>query len=384
MRTLLLCHAFNSLTQRLFVELRKERHEVSVEFDINDAVSLEAVELFQPDLIIAPFLKRAIPELIWRNHVCLIVHPGIPGDRGPSALDWAILNQEKCWGVTVLQANAEMDAGDIWASSEFEMRPASKASLYHNEITEAAVKAVMTAVSRFQDRSFRPTPLRDLKGNIRGRLRPLVRQQDRRIDWQIDDTNTVLRKIRSADGFPGVLDRLCGRELFLYDGHAEDRLRGAPGELIARCHGAVCRATTDGAVWIGHLRDKQHLHPFKLAATAVLADESVQLPEVTADQAGGYRDIWYQQRDEVGYLHFPFYNGAMSTTQCMRLLQAYREACRKDTRIIVLMGGEDFWSNGMHLNLIEAADSPADESWRNINAIDDLAPALPCKAATVR
>ena len=37
------------------------------------------------------------------------------------------------------------------------------------------------------------------------------------------------------------------------------------------------------------------------------------------------------------------------------------------------MGGPDFWSNGMNLNLIEAAPSPADESWRNINAIDDLA-----------
>ncbi len=37
------------------------------------------------------------------------------------------------------------------------------------------------------------------------------------------------------------------------------------------------------------------------------------------------------------------------------------------------MGGEDFWCNGMHLHCIEAADSPADESWANINAIDDLA-----------
>ena len=36
------------------------------------------------------------------------------------------------------------------------------------------------------------------------------------------------------------------------------------------------------------------------------------------------------------------------------------------------MGGPDFWSNGIHLNLIEAARHPADESWRNINAIDDL------------
>ena len=44
--------------------------------------------------------------------------------------------------------------------------------------------------------------------------------------------------------------------------------------------------------------------------------------------------------------------------------------------MIVLMGGPDFWSNGIHLNCIEAADSPADESWRNINAMDDLAQAI--------
>jgi len=37
------------------------------------------------------------------------------------------------------------------------------------------------------------------------------------------------------------------------------------------------------------------------------------------------------------------------------------------------MGGADFWCNGMHLHCIEAADSPADASWANINVIDDLA-----------
>jgi putative two-component system hydrogenase maturation factor HypX/HoxX len=36
------------------------------------------------------------------------------------------------------------------------------------------------------------------------------------------------------------------------------------------------------------------------------------------------------------------------------------------------MGGTDFWSNGIHLNLIEASAQPGEESWRNINAIDDL------------
>src|SRR5208282_6371018 len=100
MRILLLTHTFNSLSQRLFVELEAAGHEVSVEFDVNDAVTHEAVDLFRPDCLVAPFLKRAIPETVWRRLPCFVVHPGVPGDRGPSALDWAILKAIPQWGVT--------------------------------------------------------------------------------------------------------------------------------------------------------------------------------------------------------------------------------------------------------------------------------------------
>ena len=41
-------------------------------------------------------------------------------------------------------------------------------------------------------------------------------------------------------------------------------------------------------------------------------------------------------------------------------------------KIIVLMDGDDDWSNGIHLNHIEANEDPAEESWRNINVMDDL------------
>ena len=208
MRILFITHAFNSLTQRLWIELTAAGHELSLEFDINDAVTLQAAELFRPDLILAPFLKRALPERLWSRNVCLIVHPGIRGDRGPSALDWAILNREQRWGVTVLQANQVLDAGDIWAAVEFPLREASKSTLYRNEVTEAAVEAVLLAVARFAGGSYRPQPLDYSDPRTRGQWRPLMKQSDRAIDWQQDDSASVLRKIRSADGFPGLLDKL--------------------------------------------------------------------------------------------------------------------------------------------------------------------------------
>ena len=61
MRILLLAESFNSLTQRLYVELAERGHELSVELDVHEAVTREAVDLFDPEVVLAPFLKRAIP-----------------------------------------------------------------------------------------------------------------------------------------------------------------------------------------------------------------------------------------------------------------------------------------------------------------------------------
>lgn len=66
----------------------------------------------------------------------------------------------------------------------------------------------------------------------------------------------------------------------------------------------------------------------------------------------------------------------MRTTQCTRLLDAYRTACSRPTSVLVLGGGRDFFSNGIHLNVIEAAADPAEESWANINAMNDLVEAV--------
>src|SRR5260370_8593234 len=115
MKILFLTSANNSLGQRGVVELVDRGHKVIVVIASSEAVMIDAVEREKPDLIVAPMLKTVMPESIWQKYTCLIVHPGIKGDRGPSSLDWAILNGSEEWGVTLLQAGAVMDAGDILA-----------------------------------------------------------------------------------------------------------------------------------------------------------------------------------------------------------------------------------------------------------------------------
>ncbi len=370
--------AHNSLSQRAFVELVDRGHTVIVVIASSEEVMLEAVEREQPDLIVAPMLKKVIPASIWQQHTCLIVHPGIKGDRGPSSLDWAILHAHEEWGVTLLQADAEMDAGAIWAWRTFAMRGASKSHLYRHEVTEAAIEALLETIAKRESNTFVPEPLDYSREDVRGCLQASMKQADRAIDWA-EPSASILRKIRCADSFPGIVDTVLGMPCYLYGAHEEDVLRGRPGEIIAKRDGAICRATGDGAIWITHLKQKgpDGQPSFKLPATQVLGDRLAHVPDVplAVDQAYDgrtYRDIWYEERRAVGYLHFDFYNGAMSTDHCQRLREAFLLIRQRPTKVIVLMGGADFWSNGIHLNVIEAANDPAQESWRNIQAMNDL------------
>src|ERR1019366_5233581 len=245
MKILFLTSAHNSLSQRLLIELTERGHEIRVCVVNSGEAMMDAVPGDAPDMIIAPMLKIAIPEEVWSRYLCLIVHTGVIGDRGPSSLDWAIANQEKSWGVTILEAAPEFDAGPIWASHEFplETDPPAMSSLYRGKVTEVALRGVLDALASieagaYQSGSWRPEKLSDALSHARGRLRPPMNQADRAIDWTRDNAAEIIRKIRAADSAPGVLGSLLGTSCFLYGAHHEDRIKGPPGHILAKRDGA--------------------------------------------------------------------------------------------------------------------------------------------------
>jgi putative two-component system hydrogenase maturation factor HypX/HoxX len=248
MRILFLTHSFNSLTQRLYCELQARGHEISIEFDIADSVAEEAVALFRPDLIIAPFLKRAIPESIWARHLCLVVHPGIVqvivarrrwiGRSSAAVANGASLS---------CRPKRRWMPGQSGRRRTFALRSAKKSSIYRNEVTEASVQAVIVAVDRVLAANFSPE-------RVSGQANPLMKQLDRAVDWERDSTASILARLNAADGYPGVADLLFGQACHLFDAWPEAILKGVPGALLGRRETAICRATVDGAIWIGHLK----------------------------------------------------------------------------------------------------------------------------------
>lgn len=452
MKILFLCTAHNSLSQRLFLALC-QTHSVTIEYALSDKAMIEAAALAQPDLIICPFLTSRIPPEIHTAYLTLIVHPGPPGDAGPSAIDWVLMGDDGAvpessqllqtrtwsregrshWGVTVLQAVAELDAGPIWAFEQFQIDidapGVTKSTLYRGSITRAAITATLAALVRIATAAHRHTyhgatySLSHLVPDMAYRLssvtkqlpflggathrRPLLKAAHRDFDVRLDTASDISRRVRSADSQPGCLSRVFGGpSLYIYGGTIEERpdlLKGVedePGSIIACRDGAVCIATCDGlGIWITHVRRVKRkadamLWPKVPAAQGLCelglvqygALERMLSPRPTVDWSKAahstHQEIWvdfasYPNARRVAYVYFDFYNGAMSTEQCSRLIEALEfvastHVVERRLSAVVLMGGDSYFSNGIALNVIESSRDSAAETWRNINRIDDV------------
>ena len=334
------------------------------------------------------------------------------------------------WGVTVLQATEELDSGPVWAFEQFPVdideHGLTKSKLYRGAVVRAAVKSVLAAISRLEhvmttsDKgssygpTLRPEPeynslsvstKRPFHGGKTHR-RPLLKANARDFDVKIHTSQQISRRIRSGDSQPGIQSRIFGINLYVYGGQVENNVGGpnpgarpcAPvGTITATRNDAVCIRTCDGrGVWITHVRrlkkkEDHALWPkvpavFGLVELGILT--STQVHELqwatpvdwSLSSSSTFQEISielqsYGSLGRAAYLYFDFYNGAMATNQCSRMLDALDfilSTARTDPVCAVVLMGGSYFSNGIALNVIEAASSPAEESWFNINRINDI------------
>ena len=184
-------------------------------------------------------------------------------------------------------------------------RPATKSGIYRGAVTEAAVAGVLAALARYERGDFEPEALDYCRPDVRGTLRPVMKQADRAIDWSSDPTARIVaedpRRRQQSRRARCDADRR-GRSSCT-GAHEEDRLRGAPGQFLAQREGAVCIGTVNGALWVSHLKAKS-VGPYagiKLPAAQVLGPRLEGVPErpiapTDANDHRTFRDIVYSER----------------------------------------------------------------------------------------
>jgi len=361
-RITLLITSFNGLSQAIYCALKDSDYKVDIVY-ANSTDREDEIKNFNPDIILCSFLKDFIPENIYKIYPTFVFHPGIIGDRGAYSIEWALWKDKQNWGGVWLKANKRFDGGDIYASDTFVLRDTTKASIYRQDEFNLAIKLLPQLLENIKIDSFIPQV-----------LNPIHNKFNNTINWKEDTTKIIIKKINTLDSFPGIEDEILGIKCYLFGVWEEEKLKGTkPKVILAKRDGAICLSTIDGAIWITNLRE---VGKFKLPATYVLKEKlkgikEDRLPLIFNTLYKTFYEISCDIKDEIGYLHFNFHNGAFRAEQCMRLKYAI-EYLKESVKIIVLMGGCDFFSNGINLNILEDSKKSGEDGWSTINAINDL------------
>lgn len=171
MKILLFTTTQNGLSQRAYLELVERGHTVSINLAQTDAAMEAAAACFEPQLIIAPFLKKAIPTSILEQYAVLTLRPDVSVNRGSFSSNGTIADDCQNWRITLFDNTKNKDAATInWITYAVKMRPDNKGNYYQHQLTQAAVQDIIKAVEKFELRSLIPNSLSFSASLLKGRL----------------------------------------------------------------------------------------------------------------------------------------------------------------------------------------------------------------------
>ena len=166
---------------------------------IKDTIS--QIQSINPDLIIVAASSYIIPKEILDipKHGSLNVHPSLlPRWRGPSPVQFTILNGDKKTGVTVMKITGKVDAGPIISQKEINLDGKEIYTQLHDELGELGGKLLIETIPKWIKGEIKPEE-QDEKAATYSKI---LKKEDGRINWH-NAAEEIERQIRAFDSWPG-------------------------------------------------------------------------------------------------------------------------------------------------------------------------------------
>lgn len=229
-------------------------------FDFKRLRDHEAVDQFrslEPELCVMAFVTDIVPmEMInFPSLGTIQYHPSLlPLHRGPSSINWPIINGETETGLTIFWPDAGLDTGPVLMQKHVEIEPeATLGSIYFNKLYPLGVEAMIDSV----DLVRAGTAPRLVQDESNATYEGWCKAGDVVVDWA-ESASTVFNIIRGADPQPGANTTFMGTALSLYSAS----LAGAsatdsePGSVLAIGDSAIefAAGSKENAISIGRVR----------------------------------------------------------------------------------------------------------------------------------
>ena len=200
-------------------------------FETRDAAAELAA--LRPDLMVMAFVTLFVPEPVLNTptHGSIQYHPSLlPRHRGPSAINWAIIQGDPKTGIAVFWPDEGLDTGPVLMLREVEIAPDDTlGSLYFEKLFPRGVKAMVESVDLVRE----GRALKLVQDEAQATYESWCRKADVEVDWSRPIAD-VYNLIRGANPQPGAWTTIGSEQVEVLD---SDRVEGRPPRAAgAGCH----------------------------------------------------------------------------------------------------------------------------------------------------
>ena len=160
------------------------------------------LEDYQADCFVVVAYGKMIPQEVLDipKMGCLNVHPSLlPKYRGPSPMQWAILNGDKETGVSIMLLDTGMDTGHILTQEKIPLDPNETTKTLQAKVQHVAPTLLVNTLKMYASGTLSPQS----QNNEQASLTRLLTKEDGHIDWT-QTAKQIDQQFRALTPWPGM------------------------------------------------------------------------------------------------------------------------------------------------------------------------------------
>ena len=237
-----------------------------------DPTVWDQIRSLEADLCVMAYVTLMVPEeaLNAPRLGSIQYHPSLlPMHKGPSSINWPIINGENKTGLSIFWPDNGLDTGPILLQKDVVIDPDDTlGSLYFNHLFPMGVDAILEAVDLVRD----GTALRLNQDPAKGSYEGWCQRADVEIDWA-QSMDVVYNLIRGANPQPGAWTTLNGQPVTILDSKkAIGFANSEPGSVVEVDADGISIGCVEGAVRVekfkpegaGKMSAKEYLEHYRI------------------------------------------------------------------------------------------------------------------------
>lgn len=209
-----------------------------------------------PDLIIVAAYGQILPQSILDLPAlgCLNVHTSLlPRYRGAAPIQWAILDDLKETGVTIMKMDAGLDTGPMISTATSPILSEDTAATLHDRLAELGADLLIKTIPSYATGSIRPVPQPGAGATYARK----ITKEDGLIDWTAP-ARFIWNRVRGLNPWPSAFTHLVQsgqpQLIKIWRAEVDSSIASEAGTILEAGKAGIVVACGDGALRILELQ----------------------------------------------------------------------------------------------------------------------------------